>query len=84
METKMAPDPYAVCSLEELRLIYPEPTERVANKVSDHITEVGKAFIAASPFVMLATSDGGDIDCSPKGDAPGFVQVLDERTLVGS
>jgi PPOX class probable FMN-dependent enzyme len=41
-----------------------------------------EAFIARAPFVMLATSDAeGRLDISPKGDAPGFVQVLDQHTL---
>lgn len=40
------------------------------------------AFLAASPFVLLATVDAdGAADVSPKGDPPGFVQVLDDRTL---
>jgi PPOX class probable FMN-dependent enzyme len=40
-------------------------------------------FIARSPFVLVSTSDGaGRMDISPKGDAPGFVRVLDEKTLV--
>jgi predicted pyridoxine 5'-phosphate oxidase superfamily flavin-nucleotide-binding protein len=39
-------------------------------------------FIARSPFVLIASSDGeGSIDISPKGDPPGLVQVLDDRTL---
>jgi PPOX class probable FMN-dependent enzyme len=54
----------------------------VASKETDHITEVGRTFIAASPFLVLATSNGSSIDCSPKGDAPGFVQLLDDRTLL--
>jgi PPOX class probable FMN-dependent enzyme len=54
----------------------------IATKETDHITEVGRAFIAASPFLVLATSNGDSIDCSPKGDAPGFVQLLDDRTLL--
>jgi len=42
-----------------------------------------RAFIALSPFVLVSTADGaGRCDVSPKGDAPGFVQVLDDRRLV--
>ncbi len=44
--------------------------------------EYCRDFIARSPFVLIASSDGnGSIDISPKGDPPGFVQVLDDRTL---
>jgi PPOX class probable FMN-dependent enzyme len=40
-------------------------------------------FIALSPFLVLATSDGqGNMDASPRGDAPGFVAVLDDMTLL--
>ena len=42
-----------------------------------------RAFIALSPFAVLATSDGrGGMDASPRGDAPGFVLVLDDSTLL--
>jgi PPOX class probable FMN-dependent enzyme len=42
-----------------------------------------RAFIALSPFCVLATADGkGGVDASPRGDAPGFVKVLDDTTLL--
>src|SRR5687768_13434891 len=75
-------DAYTVTSLDDLAKIYANPLPHIATKEADHITEVGRAFIAASPFLVLATSDGTSIDCSPKGDAPGFVQLLDDRTLL--
>ncbi|HWO41958.1 MAG TPA: pyridoxamine 5'-phosphate oxidase family protein [Candidatus Eisenbacteria bacterium] len=75
-------DPYTVTSLDDLAKIYAKPLPRVATKETDHITEVGRAFIAASPFLVLATSNGTSLDCSPKGDMPGFVQLLDDRTLL--
>jgi len=75
-------DAYTVSSLEDLAKIYAQPLPQIATKETDHITEVGRAFIAASPFIVLATSNGSSIDCSPKGDAPGFVQLLDDRTLL--
>src|SRR5829696_10337602 len=75
-------DVYTVKSLDDLTGIYAKPLPNIATKESDHITEVGRAFIAASPFLVLATSNGASIDCSPKGDAPGFVQLLDDRTLL--
>jgi PPOX class probable FMN-dependent enzyme len=44
---------------------------------------VGRAFIAASPFLILATGSSQGLDCSPKGDKPGFVQIEDDgRTLL--
>ena len=64
-------------------LIGGQPTETVAGKIADRLTEVTRRFIDASPFVCVATArpDGG-LDVSPKGDPPGFVRVLDERTLL--
>jgi len=75
-------DAYTVTSLDDLAKIYSAPLPHATAKETDHITEVGRAFIATSPFLMLATSNGTSIDCSPKGDAPGFVQLLDDRTLL--
>ena len=54
-----------------------------ALKVVDHINDVARQFIAASPFVVVATKDlDGLIDVSPKGDPSGFVEVYDEKTLI--
>ena len=82
MDTINRNDPYTITSLNDLAKIYTRPLPHVATKETDHITEVGRAFIAASPFLVLATSNETSIDCSPKGDAPGFVQLLDDRTLL--
>src|ERR1700712_2816851 len=54
-----------------------------AGKVLDHIDAYGRRFIALSPFLILASADAaGNVDASPRGDAPGFVGLLDARTLV--
>ena len=50
-------------------------------KVADHVTPHYARFIAAAPFVALATSGPEGLDCSPRGDRPGFVRVADPRTL---
>ena len=71
-----------VASIDGLRALYAQPNERVAKKPLDHVNEVGRAFIAASPFLVLATGGPQGLDCSPKGDQPGFVQVAEDgRTL---
>src|SRR5262249_7535518 len=75
-------DAYTVRSLDDLAKIYAQPFPRNATKENDHNTESGRALIAASPFLVLATAHGDSIDCSPKGDVPGFVQLLDDRTLL--
>ena len=72
-----------VTSEKELRDLMGTPSERAIKKESAVIDEPSREFIAHSPFLLLATSDtNGRCDVSPKGDAPGFVRVLDERHLV--
>ena len=71
-------DATKVDSLEELRDIYPEPNGRPVDKQIDHVDAVCRRFIALSPFLVLGTE--GDV--SPKGDAPGFVHVIDDHTLL--
>ncbi|MBM3277513.1 MAG: pyridoxamine 5'-phosphate oxidase family protein [Candidatus Handelsmanbacteria bacterium] len=67
---------------EELRVIMGHPTQRAVDKTIAALDEHCRAFIASSPFLLIASSDAqGRHDVSPKGDPPGFVQVLDERTL---
>ena len=68
-------------SAEALRAIYGEPNPRSVAKEITFLNEPYQAFVKASPFVILASSGPDGIDCSPKGDAAGFVQILDERTL---
>jgi PPOX class probable FMN-dependent enzyme len=72
-----------VSSKEELRALFGEPNERAVLKCKSTLDEHARAFIAASPFLLLATSNAaGQCDVSPKGDGPGFVLVLDETHLV--
>jgi len=74
---------YWVTTLEELASTYKRPIERVMKKELDHVDALGRAFIAASPFLVLASGGQGGLDCSPKGDNAGFVQVEDDgRTLL--
>ncbi|WP_371749671.1 pyridoxamine 5'-phosphate oxidase family protein [Streptomyces sp. NBC_01283] len=59
-----------------------QPDAMVKSKVKDRIDYYFRHFIAHSPFLTMATADAaGRADCSPRGDYPGFVKVLDERTL---
>src|SRR4029450_5563797 len=72
-----------VTAADELATLYARPSERVLRKEIDHVDKVARAFIAASPFLVLATGSRQGLDCSPKGDKPGFVQVEDDgRTLL--
>ena len=72
-----------VKSERELREIYDAPSERAVRKETATIGNDCRAFIAHSPFLVMATAGAdGTCDVSPKGDAPGFVHVLDERRLL--
>lgn len=67
----------------EIRGLYGEPSERAVKKQLPRLEKHSRAFIALSPFLVIATTDpDGRCDASPKGDAPGFVQVLDDETLL--
>jgi uncharacterized protein len=67
----------------ELRALLGEPAAIVRAKVADRLNELTRRFVDLSPFVLLATSaPDGTCDVSPRGDPPGFVRVLDERTLL--
>jgi PPOX class probable FMN-dependent enzyme len=71
-----------VTTIDNLAAHYAQPTERILKKRRDHVSALGRAFIAASPFLILAAGSREGLDCSPKGDRPGFVQVSDDgRTL---
>jgi uncharacterized protein len=66
----------------QLRRLIGMPTRRATDKAIDRIDAHARAFIALSPFVLVASSDAaGSLDISPKGDPAGFVQVLDPQTL---
>jgi len=66
----------------ELRQSYAEPGELVLKKVMPRLDGHARRFIALSPFLTVASSSGTGTDCSPRGDAPGFVQVVDDETLL--
>jgi PPOX class probable FMN-dependent enzyme len=68
---------------ERLREVYGVPSERSLKKQLSRFDKNCRAFIARSPFLVIASSDpSGRCDASPKGDAPGFVEVLDDETLL--
>lgn len=66
----------------ELEAIYGRPLETSTVKEVNWITPHYRAYIEASPYAALATSGPEGLDCSPRGDRPGFVRVHDEKTLM--
>ena len=71
-----------ITTLGELQALYGESHERSRRKELPHLIEPYRALIQASPFVVLASAGADGLDCSPRGDAPGFVQILDDQTLL--
>lgn len=70
-------------NITEIRELYGEPTERAVKKQLPKLEKHSRAFIALSPFLVIASTDPqGRCDASPKGDMPGFVRVLDDQTLL--
>jgi PPOX class probable FMN-dependent enzyme len=74
--------PDIVTSEAELEAIYGLPAGPAVIKEIDHISEHYRRFIELSPFVVLATSGPEGLDCTPRGDPPGFVRVVDSRTVM--
>ncbi len=70
-------------TVEELRTIIGDVFPGLEDKNIDHLDRFAREFIARCPFIVLTTADStGRCDASPKGDDPGFVKVLDDKTLV--
>ena len=65
-----------------LRALYEAPVPLALTKELDHISADYAKFIAASPFVIISTVGPEGVDCSPRGDPAGFVQLLDDKTLL--
>ncbi len=71
-----------VTSLEQLRTMYREPSSLVQAKKQTVIDSASAGFIDRCPFLILSTSSsGGDVDASPRGGPPGFVQRLSDRQI---
>ncbi|WP_374621933.1 pyridoxamine 5'-phosphate oxidase family protein [Devosia sp.] len=67
---------------QTLRSLFPATHDLAVQKFQPALGHHARAFIARSPFLCLGTQDlAGKADVSPRGDPPGFVRVLDERTL---
>jgi PPOX class probable FMN-dependent enzyme len=71
-----------IATIEQLEAIYGYPGEPSTVKVADRITPSYRVLIEKSPFAALATSGPEGLDCSPRGDLPGFVRIHDEKTLM--
>ena len=67
-----------VRTVAELAELYDEPQASSLAKEVGRLTELHRRYVEASPFVLIATTGPDGLDCSPRGDAPGFVRVADD------
>ena len=74
--------PDILTTVAELEAIYGQPGETSIVKEVARITPHYRAYIEASPYAALATSGPEGLDCSPRGDKPGFVRIHDDKTLM--
>lgn len=74
--------PDKIATIAELETLYGQPNEASTVKEVGYITPHYRAYIEASPFAVLATGGPEGLDCSPRGDKPGFVRIHDDRTLM--
>ena len=73
---------HAIQTIAQLEALFGQPGEASLKKEVPYLHPSYQALIAASPFAVLATTGPGGLDASPRGDAPGFVVVQDEKTLL--
>ena len=73
---------HLITSIAQLEAIYGLPAGAAVWKEIDHISAEYRAFIEAAPFFVLASVGPEGVDCTPRGDEPGFVRVADEKTLM--
>ncbi len=71
-----------ITTTEALEAIYGTPSEAAVIKEIDYISDHYRAFIDASPFVVLATVGPEGLDCTPRGDPAGFIRVVDSKTVM--
>lgn len=74
-------DSHRITDLQQLRALYDPPMQRALDKVVTTFTEPYRRFLSRSPFAIVGTHGPSGADASPRGDQPGFAEVLDEQTL---
>ncbi|WP_395055386.1 pyridoxamine 5'-phosphate oxidase family protein [Polaromonas sp.] len=78
----LPPDPHAITDATQLAALFGDVGDASIRKEVAFVHPHYRALIAASPFAVLATAGPDGLDASPRGDAPGFVQLQDDTTLL--
>ena len=73
---------HRITTAAQLDALYGTPVGNSLTKEIDYISVGYRKFIEATPFVIVATSGSDGLDCSPRGDPPGFVRVRDRNTVL--
>lgn len=73
---------FDIDDVDALRALYPAPSAGAVRKEADHVHPLYRPFIETSPWCAVATRGPHGLDISPRGDAPGFVEVADPHTLL--
>src|SRR5437763_1762786 len=74
---------HVIDSLEKLEALYPkEPVPATRLLEIDHINVAFRTLVEISPFALLSTSGPAGLEVSPRGGAPGFIKIIDEKTLL--
>jgi PPOX class probable FMN-dependent enzyme len=73
---------HRITTQKQLDALYGKPVEAAVTKEIDYISDHYKAFIDKAPFVVVATVGPEGLDCSPRGDPPGFARVRDAKTVL--
>jgi PPOX class probable FMN-dependent enzyme len=73
---------HTIRSVDELEDLYGKTVPGALHKELDHVSDLYRQLIEASPFVVLASVGPEGLDCSPRGDPPGFVRVSDAKTVM--
>ncbi len=71
-----------ITSVEQLEALYGTPSTAALVKEIDHISEHYRKFVEHASFVVMASGAPEGLDCSPRGDPPGFVRVEHERAVL--
>ncbi|HYH10615.1 MAG TPA: MSMEG_1061 family FMN-dependent PPOX-type flavoprotein [Thermoanaerobaculia bacterium] len=71
----------SIDSLDDLRRLYPQPSERAVRKQLSRLDRHCRRFIELAPFLVIASAGADGLDASPRGGEPGFVRVVDDVTL---
>lgn len=73
---------YVVGNVARLEGLYDPPAWAAVAKETDELIAPYRAFVEAAPYLTLATVGPDGPDCSPRGDAPGFVRIVDAKTIL--